>query len=230
MSIRAMVLTATACAATLPAQAAEPAASRQENIGVVSGLAIGALAGGPFGAIFGAATGAWLGDRYHKQKVENTALAADLNRSQSERVKLDLTLADIQMQHDALAKMLEERRQLEAQVSFRTGDATLSAGAAQQLQKLGELAATMPQVQVRVAGYADPRGGEEFNQALSQERAEAVATVLANSGIQPDRLIIEAHGESTVTAADGDVDGYALERRVVIQLEPAADEAVAQSH
>src|SRR5215472_6944609 len=39
-------------------------ASKQENIGVVSGLAIGAAAGGPIGAIIGAAAGGWVGERY----------------------------------------------------------------------------------------------------------------------------------------------------------------------
>src|SRR5262245_61705536 len=83
---------AAACAAALPAHAGEKTASKQENIGVASGLVVGALAGGPFGAVIGAATGAWLGDRYHRQRVENHALTAELSESNLERGKLKNTL------------------------------------------------------------------------------------------------------------------------------------------
>src|SRR5437016_5046592 len=109
MSIRSMVLTATACAATLPAHATDTAASRQENVGVASGLVVGALAGGPFGAVFGAAAGAWLGDRYHRQKTQNSTLAAQLDSSNEERDRLKLTLAQAKAHSDELAKMLEQR-------------------------------------------------------------------------------------------------------------------------
>ncbi len=58
-------------------------APAEENIGFVSGLAIGAgVAGGPIGAVAGAITGAVLGEHYHKQKVANHELAAGLFRQQ----------------------------------------------------------------------------------------------------------------------------------------------------
>src|SRR6185312_7812403 len=93
--------------AAVPASAAtaaggQQAASKQENIGVFTGLAVGAAAGGPIGAMVGMVAGAWLGDRYHRQSVanhslaaENHALTASLSRSEEERRglagKLDLT-------------------------------------------------------------------------------------------------------------------------------------------
>jgi len=63
-------------------------ASKQENIGVVTGLAVGAAAGGPIGAIVGAAAGAWMGDHYHKQAVARSELAAGLDKSESDRTRL----------------------------------------------------------------------------------------------------------------------------------------------
>lgn len=183
---------ATACAAGLPAHAAEQPASKQENIGVSTGLVVGALAGGPFGAVFGAAAGAWLGDRYHRQMVEN------------------------------------RRLNLEAQVMFRTEEATLTSDAVEQLKKLGAVASKMPDAHVRVSGYADARGTEEFNSALSKERAEAVAAVLMAAGIDASRLSVEAHGKSEATASVGDLDGNALDRRVVVRIEPDRDEIIAR--
>lgn len=225
---------ATACAAVLPAQAADKvaskqASSKQERIGVGSGLAIGALAGGPFGAIVGAAAGAWLGDRYHSKDVENGTLQADLARNSQERARLSTRLSELQEHSEQLAKRLERRTELETQVVFRTNDATLPAGAFQQLKKVGELASTMPQMRIRVSGYADPRGTDEANDTLSQERADAVATVLAGQGIDASRLVVEAHGESATTSAEGDLDGYALERRVTIRIEQPEVDAVARN-
>src|SRR5256885_16960658 len=70
-------------------------ASKQENIGVVSGVAIGAVAGGPVGAIFGAAAGAWLGDRYHKQAVARSELAAGLSKSEGDRTRLSQNVTEL---------------------------------------------------------------------------------------------------------------------------------------
>jgi outer membrane protein OmpA-like peptidoglycan-associated protein len=229
----AIALAVAACATGLPAQAAEQSSkqpsSKQESIGVASGLTVGALAGGPFGAVIGAATGAWLGGKYHKQKQENQALTADLAHDRAERARLSGILAQSQSHEEQLAKMLERRTELETQVIFRTKEATLPPGAFEQLEKMSELASTMPDMRIRVSGYADPRGTNEENDALSRERADAVAAVLAGQGIDASRLVVEAHGESEATAAKGDMDGYALERRVTIRLEQPAKDSVAQA-
>src|SRR5437868_5091770 len=67
--------------------------SKQENIGVVTGLAVGAAAGGPIGAIIGA--GAWIGDRYHKQLEAKKALANDLSQSEAQKVKLTQDVTEL---------------------------------------------------------------------------------------------------------------------------------------
>lgn len=225
----ALALTvAAACVTALPAQAADRAASRQENIGVGTGLVVGALAGGPFGAIFGAAAGAWLGDRYHRQAATNSTLTTQLAESNAERGKLNASVMELEAHGEELTHRLELRTELETQVGFRTGDATLSAETSDELKKLAALASTLPETQVRVSGYADPRGTEEFNSKLSKERADAVAAVLKDAGLDASRLTVEAHGDTEAKAADGDVDGYAFDRRVVVRIEPTKTEAVAQ--
>jgi uncharacterized protein YcfJ len=91
---------AVACVTALPVHAegtvtVRQPASKQENIGVVTGLAVGAAAGGPIGAIVGAATGAWLGDRYHKQAVARSELAAGLDKSESDRTRLAQNVTEL---------------------------------------------------------------------------------------------------------------------------------------
>ena len=226
---------AAACVASLPVHAQQrAAASKQENLGVVTGLTIGAVAGGPFGAIAGAAAGAWLGDRYHKQQVKNAGLATDLSNSETERTTLAKNVANLhgsleQTQQTAakLDQTVSRTDQLETDVGFRTNDASIDAKAMPPLLKIGALAASMPDAKLRVAGYADPRGSDALNEALSQRRAEAVAAVLTQAGIAREQLIVEAHGKSESSTAEGDLDGYAFDRRVTVRIERTGDAALA---
>ena len=98
------------------------------------------------------------------------------------------------------------------------------------LAAIGALAGAVGKVKVRVSGYADPRGSEQLNAALSERRADAVAHVLVQSGVDPTRLVIEAHGEADSKTTEGDLDGYAFERRVTVKIEAeAGDTAVARN-
>jgi len=232
------VTLATACAAALPAYAQDgtsgQSASKQENIGVATGFTVGAVAAGPVGAIVGAAAGAWLGDRYHRQSVSSAALTTDLSKSETERTRLaqnvaqlNGSLAETKARGEKLDQALKFTDEIQTDVGFRTNDATINTQAMPPLLKLGALAASLPDVKVRVAGYADPRGSDSVNDALSRQRAEAVAAVLATAGIAQDRLIVEAHGKSESTSTDGDLDGYAFDRRVTVRLEYPGTEKVA---
>jgi outer membrane protein OmpA-like peptidoglycan-associated protein len=195
-----------------PDQAKKPGTSApaEENIGFFSGLAIGAVAGGPIGAVAGGITGALLGEHYHKQKLLNRTLAADLSGSNAERAKLTQTV----MQLDG---SLDHARELTLNIAFRTGESKLSAEDVDQLSTLGQLASGMDGVKIQVSGHADPRGSKEYNTALSKERAESVAAVLNNAGLGQDRMVIEALGADGVDA-NGDLDAYAFQRRVSVKL------------
>jgi outer membrane protein OmpA-like peptidoglycan-associated protein len=242
ITVAAMSLAALPASATQkPVAAAQQPASKQENIGVFTGLAVGAAAAGPIGAMVGMVAGAWLGDRYHRQSVanhslaaENHALTASLGRSEQERQglegKLDLTtqsLAATQAQRAELDRTVQLSDDIETDVGFRTADASINSLQVPALRKIGALAASLPPgAKVRIDGYADPRGPATLNDDLSLRRAEAVALTLEQAGCPQDRLVIAAHGSSDSTSPRGDLDAYAFDRRVTVRLEGAA---VAQS-
>lgn len=200
------------------------AAPAEENIGFFSGLAIGAVAGGPIGAIAGGITGALLGEHYHKQKVANHELAADLSGSNAEKAKLSQTVLQLddslhlsEQQQAALAGSLEHARELTVNIAFKTGDAHLSSDDVDQLTTLGQLASGMRGVKVQVSGHTDPRGSQEYNATLSKDRAESVAAVLTNAGLDKDHVVIEALGAKGA-AESGNLDDYAFQRRVSVKL------------
>jgi outer membrane protein OmpA-like peptidoglycan-associated protein len=227
-----------ACALALPAGAADagaPRASKQENIGAATGFAVGAVTGGPVGAILGAAAGVWLGDRYHKQSEARAVLASDLQQSEAhnsrlagEMQRMSLSLADSDAHRAQLEAAVDRSHELETSVLFRTGASELEPGAIAQLAKLGALVAGLPDVGVRLSGYADPRGSEEFNLALSRRRAESVKSALQSVGVDANRMVVEGLGAPDDCGDADDLDADALERRVDIHLERAATAALAQ--
>jgi outer membrane protein OmpA-like peptidoglycan-associated protein len=209
-------------------------ASKQSDLGVFTGLAVGALAAGPVGAVVGASAGALIGDGFHRQAKARAALAQDLNKSEAERARLlqsvarlDGSLSQAQARSAQLDATLQHADQLSLDVSFRTADDSVTAQAMSPLLKLGALVASMPEAQVQVAGYADPRGSDAYNDRLSLRRAESVAAVLACAGVPRERILIEAHGRTEAASAPGDLDDYALERRVTVRLQLPGTEQVA---
>ncbi len=208
--------------------------SKQSNLGGVTGLALGAAAGGPIGAVVGLTVGVVAGDHYHRQQQAAAAVRSSLEKSETERAQLtqsvnhlDASLAQAQAQQARLGQTLQRTDQIGLDVGFRTNEDAIPEQALSPLLKIGALAADMTETVVRVAGYADPRGSDEYNQALSLRRAQAVAALLTGAGVPAGRIIIEAHGRSESQSEAGDVDGYALERRVSVRLEQAGEAQVA---
>jgi outer membrane protein OmpA-like peptidoglycan-associated protein len=239
--LRAVALGATlAGCAALPAHAGDPSdqrghGSRQANIGAAAGLAVGALAGGPLGAVIGAGAGVVVGDRLHREAQASAALTSDLDRSETERARLahhlaelDGSLARAQAHGELLGQALQHTDQVGLDVSFRTADDSIAVQAMGPLLKLGALVVAVPQARVRVAGYADRRGSDAYNDALSLRRAQSVAAVLTSAGVPCERILLEAHGKSEAAGAAGDPDADALDRRATVRLELAEAGAVAR--
>lgn len=93
---------------------------------------------------------------------------------------------------------------------------------------LGELAEFLNRFQdldVDVEGHTDSVGPDDYNQGLSQRRAQAVVDLLVNEyGIAPSRLQAKGYGESRPVASNDTEDGRALNRRVMATLEVEYEE------
>lgn len=72
--------------------------------------------------------------------------------------------------------------------------------------------------QVVVEGHTDALGSEEYNNALSIRRAEAVYRYLVNRGVPPELIRIEGHGESEPIADNETEEGRAQNRRVELRV------------
>ena len=87
---------------------------------------------------------------------------------------------------------------------------------------LHEVAATLktrPEIlRLEVQGYADARGSDAHNQALSQRRAERVRDWLIEHGIAAERLVVAPHGERAPLEQSSSESAYQQNRRVVFRV------------
>jgi outer membrane protein OmpA-like peptidoglycan-associated protein len=78
---------------------------------------------------------------------------------------------------------------------------------------------TRPEIRLlEVQGYADTRGSEEHNQALSKRRAERVRDWLVAHGVEAERLVVAAHGASVPLEASDSEAAHEQNRRVVFRV------------
>ncbi len=73
-----------------------------------------------------------------------------------------------------------------------------------------------PNLRILIEGHADEDGSERYNMGLSLRRAQAVANFLIASGISPNRIDIQAFGESMPAVPGDDEAARAKNRRAVI--------------
>lgn len=73
---------------------------------------------------------------------------------------------------------------------------------------------------IDVDGYTDSTGGVEHNNALSQRRAESVASYLNGQGVDGRRFQVNGYGSSQPIATNATEAGRAQNRRVEIYLTP----------
>lgn len=103
-------------------------------------------------------------------------------------------------------------------VLFDTNKAQLKSGGSRSLQKLADFLKQYPQRKARIEGYTDSTGGADYNQALSERRANAVRTSLADMGISNDRISTHGYGKDSPVATNDTASGRQLNRRVEIIL------------
>jgi peptidoglycan-associated lipoprotein len=72
------------------------------------------------------------------------------------------------------------------------------------LDKLVETLLDNPNVTIELMSHTDSRDTEEYNQDLSQKRAQVVVQYLIDKGIEPERLSPKGYGESTPKVVDSE--------------------------
>jgi outer membrane protein OmpA-like peptidoglycan-associated protein len=103
-------------------------------------------------------------------------------------------------------------------VLFASGRAELLAGATGNLDKLAAFLNKYPDRTVVIEGYTDNVGSEQYNQGLSERRADSVKSYLAGQGIGAVRLSALGKGESGAVGDNNSATGRQQNRRVEVVI------------
>ncbi|HKJ08079.1 MAG TPA: sortase-associated OmpA-like protein PdsO [Gammaproteobacteria bacterium] len=208
-----------------PAFAADGGAHRSEALGFGGGAAFGALVAGPPGAILGA-IGGGLFARYRQMEKthhhDTQALGdargriADLRSRLAKRNVQAVTRREVIERQSDTAAATAVAQGFSLMVPFRTDSAALEPQFHRQLQRLAGALKMFPRLQVQLAGYADPRGSDAHNLALSERRVAAVRELLVGSGVPAARIQQSAYGERDPASKGTDGESLFFDRRVRI--------------
>ena len=158
------------------------------------GAAIGAAAGG----LAGAAIGNYM-DR------QEQAMRAALAQSEAASVRREMNVLAVTFRGDAL---------------FDVNSAELKPAAVAEVARVAGVLNQYPETRLLVAGHTDSTGSEEYNQKLSERRADSFKNALVGQNVAPARITTIGFGESRPVADNATEGGRQLNRRVEITIQP----------
>jgi outer membrane protein OmpA-like peptidoglycan-associated protein len=164
------------------------------------------------------------------QQSQAQAAQAEQARQQAELARQQATQNAQQAENDKAqmrARMLQQLNQvLETRdtarglivnmpdVLFDTGKADLKPSARERLAKVAGILIAYPDIQVEIDGYTDSTGSLEFNDRLSQQRADSVRSYLSSQGVNSSAITTQGFGPSQPIASNDTASGRQQNRRV----------------
>ena len=159
----------------------------------------GTLLGAGIGALLGGLTGHQIGSYMDKQEQELRDAMATSDAVSIQRIQDVLTAT------------------FKSDIFFDFDSSTLKAGAYSEIARVANVLNKYPQTTIRVEGHTDSTGPEDYNQVLSEKRAQAVKDALIQRGVDARRIQTVGFGESQpISSSD------AINRRVSIVIIPIA--------
>jgi len=155
--------------------------------------------------------------------AESARLAAE---AQAQRAQADAAQADrekaalrdqLRQQLNTILETRESARGLIVNLSdvlFDTGSANLKSGTREKLAKVAGILLSHPGLKIQVEGHTDSVGDVNYNQRLSENRAESVRSYIVGQGIAHDAVGTAGFGEAHPVASNSTAEGRQQNRRV----------------
>lgn len=180
----------------------------------VKGGAIGAAAGGVLGGVIGKKAGNTAVGVIIGAAVGGTAgaLIGRYMDKQAEEIRQDMKGAKVERVGEGILITFDSGLMFDYD-SYDLKSATRS--------NLAELAQTLNKYQdteIRVEGHTDSSGAEDYNQTLSEQRAQAVSSYLARERVATDRLFTMGYGEEQPVTSNDTNSGRQKNRRVEVAI------------
>jgi len=215
------IIAATVLAINVNAAQAEQnntAVEAKQGATVMGSAVVGFIAGGPIGFVAGAVAGGYFADNIkgaaESEQLSEELSATELALAESNRA-LTITEANLEEQREQHSQMVSSLEMaLSLDLRFALAQSELSQRDEERLEQIAQLLINNPYLQLQITGYTDQLGDEEYNLALSKERAEVVKNKLASLGVDEYQLATKGHGEIKTQSAER----YAEHRRASIKL------------
>ena len=144
-------------------------------------------------------------------RAENDAKAGKLAAADKQIADLKAQLAACQARPTAAAVVAPTENVLQPHVIFRQGKATIDQAQYASIQMVAKYMKNHKDAKVKVQGYASPEGKKEFNQKLSEKRAEVVKNALVKKyKIAADRITVEGLGATDKLSSENDFNRVAM--------------------
>jgi outer membrane protein OmpA-like peptidoglycan-associated protein len=152
--------------------------------------------------------------RAEAEAADARARAAEANRSANDA---NAVLEKLRAQLNSVLATSESARGLIVNMSdvlFDTARYTLKPGTQISLAKVSGILQAYPGLKVQVEGYTDSVGSDDYNQKLSENRANAVRDFLITQGVQAANITAAGYGKTKPVADNSTSSGRAQNRRV----------------
>lgn len=156
-----------------------------------------------------------------ERESQRLAREADARAAEAERQAQQAREANLRSQTleqelaDLKAKKTERGLVLTlGDVLFETGKANLQPGAYQTMDRLAAALKEDTTRKVMIEGHTDSVGTAEFNQQLSESRAQSVQAALLERGVMSSQITTIGKGETTPIASNENAGGRQQNRRV----------------
>jgi outer membrane protein OmpA-like peptidoglycan-associated protein len=193
-------------------------------LGAGLGAIIGSQSGhaGPgtaVGAAAGALGGALLGNVFEQQDRQAAERTGQLDRQQQE-IEANRRLIEELRSRGADARASERGVVVNLpDVLFEFDRAALTPEARSTVKEMAEVLSKVKGRALSVEGHTDAVGTADYNQKLSVQRAQSVASELARDGITREHLSVRGYGKSHPIASNNTAEGRARNRRVEVVIE-----------
>jgi len=181
----------------------------------------GAALGAGLGALVGVAQGSTAEER-RRGAVVGAIVGGGLGAVGG--AALDRQEAELRQQMGSNAQIVNTGNQLivtlPQDILFATDSANLTGALRSDLTTLAASLNRYPDTSINVIGHTDSTGSAAYNQTLSERRAQAVSSVLINSGVSASRVRSIGRGEAQPITTNLTPEGRAQNRRVEITITP----------
>jgi outer membrane protein OmpA-like peptidoglycan-associated protein len=103
-------------------------------------------------------------------------------------------------------------------IFFDFDKATLRPESTNELERLTKLLNDVPTLKIEISGHTDSKGANDYNKALSDNRAKAVVDYLIKAGIASNRLVYKGYGEEQPISTNETDEGRQLNRRTEFKI------------